>query len=56
VLLLVVYVVPGSHALKRGATRVVRAWSLLAALMVHGFIIRVARTHDRRGLLALRGL
>ena len=31
VLLLVVYVVLGSYALKRGATRTVRAWSFVAA-------------------------
>jgi uncharacterized membrane protein SirB2 len=45
VLLLVVYVVLGSYALKRGATRVVRAWSFVAALLVYGFIISVAHAH-----------
>jgi uncharacterized membrane protein SirB2 len=53
VLLLVLYVVLGSFALKRGATRVVRAWSFLAALLVFGFIISIARAHDPRGLFAL---
>jgi uncharacterized membrane protein SirB2 len=56
VLLLVVYVVLGSYALKRGATRVVRARSFIAALLVYGFIISIARAHDPRGLFALSGL
>jgi len=56
VLLLVVYVVLGSQALKRGSTRVVRGWSFAAALSVYGFIISVARAHDPRGLFALLGL
>jgi len=56
VLLLVVYVVLGSLALKRGATRSVRAWSFGAALLVYGFIISVARAHDPRGVFALIGL
>jgi len=55
VLLLVVYVVLGSLALKRGATRSVRAWSFLAALLLYGFIISVARAHDP-GVFALIGL
>ena len=53
VLLLVVYVVLGSHALKRGANRVVRACSFAAALLVYGFIISIARAHDPRGVFAL---
>ncbi len=53
VLLLVVYVVLGSYALKRGSTRVVRAVAYIAALAVYAFIISVARAHDPRGLLAL---
>jgi len=52
----VVYVVLGSLALKRGATRSVRAWSFLAALLLYGFIISVARAHDPRGVFALIGL
>jgi uncharacterized membrane protein SirB2 len=56
VLLLVVYVVLGSLALKRGATRPARAWSFGAALVVYGFIISVARAHDPRGVFALFGL
>ena len=56
VLLLVVYVVLGSYALKRGATPAARAWTFAAALLVYGFIISVARAHDPRGLFALLGL
>ena len=52
VLLLVVYVVLGSLALKRGTTRAARAWSFAAALLVYGFIISVARAHDPRGVFA----
>ena len=51
-----VYVVLGSYALKRGATRFVRAWSFAAALSVYAFIISVARAHDPRGVFALLGL
>jgi uncharacterized membrane protein SirB2 len=53
VLLLALYVVLGSYALKRGATRTSRAWFLGAALLVYAFIISVARTHDPRGVFAL---
>jgi uncharacterized membrane protein SirB2 len=51
VLLLVVYVVLGSYALKRGSTRV-RARAYVAALLVFAFIISVARAHDPRGVFA----
>ena len=56
VLLLVVYVVLGSYALKRGATRAARAWFFAAALSVYAFIITIARAHDPRGVFALPGL
>jgi uncharacterized membrane protein SirB2 len=56
VLLLVVYVVLGSYALKRGTTRAVRASAYIAALLVFAFIISVARAHDPRGVLALLGM
>jgi uncharacterized membrane protein SirB2 len=56
VLLLVVYVVLGSYALKRGSTRAGRAWAYFAALLVFAFIISVARAHDPRGVLALLGV
>ena len=55
ILLLVVYVVLGSYALKRGATRAVRGRAYLAALLVYAFIISVARAHDPRGVFALLG-
>lgn len=56
ILLLVVYVVLGSHALKRGATRAARGRAYVAALLVYAFIITVARAHDPRGVFALPGL
>jgi len=55
VLLLVVYVVLGSYALKRGATSTVRARAYVAALLVYAFIISIARAHDPRGVFALLG-
>jgi len=56
VLLLVVYVVLGSLALKRGSTRAVRALAYVAALLVFAFIISVARAHDPRGVFAQFGM
>jgi uncharacterized membrane protein SirB2 len=56
ILLLVVYVVLGSYALKRGATLSVRGWAFAAALVVYAFVISVARAHDPRGVFALLGL
>ena len=53
--LLVVYVVLGSLALKRGATRAGRARAFIAAVVVFAFIISVARAHDPRGVFALLG-
>jgi uncharacterized membrane protein SirB2 len=52
VLLLVVYVVLGSVALKRGRTRRVRAGAFVAALLTVGFLVTVARTHSPLGLFA----
>lgn len=52
VLLLVVYIVLGTFALKRGATRKIRVMCWLAALLVYGFIISVARTHHPAGVFA----
>jgi uncharacterized membrane protein SirB2 len=52
VLLLVVYIVLGTYALKRGATRKVRIGCWLAALLVYGFIISVARAHHPAGIFA----
>lgn len=52
VLLLVVYVVLGSFALKRGRTRGVRISFWLAASGVFLFIVSVARAHHPLGGLA----
>lgn len=52
VLLLVVYIVLGSFALKRGSTRKIRIACWIAALCVYGFIISVARAHNPAGLFA----
>ena len=51
VLLLLIYVVLGSFALKRGRTRPVRIGCWLAALLVYLFIVTVARAHHPLGLL-----
>jgi uncharacterized membrane protein SirB2 len=53
--LLLAYVVLGSYALKRGATRAIRAVTFIAAVLVYAFIISVARTHDPRGVFAMLG-
>ena len=53
VILLIAYVVLGSFALKRGRTRAVRSRCFLAALVVYGLIISVARAHHPWGLLAM---
>jgi uncharacterized membrane protein SirB2 len=55
VVLLVIYVVLGSCALKRGSTRNSRILFWLAALAVYAFIISVARAHHPLGILALLG-
>jgi uncharacterized membrane protein SirB2 len=51
VVLLVVYVVLGSFALKRGRTKAVRAACWIGALLVFATIYRIARTHDPLGPL-----
>ena len=53
VLLLVVYVVLGSLALKRGRTRAVRTSCWIAALLVYLFIFSIARAHNPLGIIAL---
>ncbi|MDH4166336.1 MAG: SirB2 family protein [Gammaproteobacteria bacterium] len=50
VVLLVVYVVLGSIALKRGRTRRIRIAALVAALLTVGFLVTVARAHHPLGL------
>lgn len=54
VLLLVVYVILGSYALKRGSTPAVKARAFAAALLVYAFIFSVARAHDPRGVFAFQ--
>jgi uncharacterized membrane protein SirB2 len=53
VVLLIVYVVLGSFALKRGRTRAVRISCWVAALLVYLFIVSIARTHSPLGLAVL---
>jgi len=53
VLLLVVYIVLGVFALRRGRTRRQRGLFFLAALAVYFLIVSVALTHDPRGILAV---
>ena len=43
---LVLYVVLGSIALKRGRTRLIRGTALVLAVMVFGYIFCTAITHD----------
>ena len=52
VLLLVVYIVLGTLALKRGRTRGVQVACYVAALAVFAFIASVARAHNPWGVFA----
>lgn len=52
VVLLVVYILLGTHALKRGRTLRTRVLCWLAALAVYAFIISVARVHHPAGVFA----
>lgn len=52
VVLLVVYVVLGSTALKRGRTRRVRVAAFVAALVTVSFLFTVARAHHPLGVFA----
>jgi uncharacterized membrane protein SirB2 len=52
VVLLVVYIVLGSIALKRGRTRHIRVAALVAALATIGYLISVARAHHPLGIFA----
>jgi uncharacterized membrane protein SirB2 len=49
VILVVVYIVLGVFALRRGKSRMGRIGFLIAALTTYGFIISIALTHDPRG-------
>jgi len=51
VLLLVVYIVLGTFALKRGRTRRVQVTCYFAAMFVFAFIVSIARAHDAWGIL-----
>lgn len=52
VLLLVVYIVLGVFALRRGRTPASRAGFFIAALAVYLFIVSIALAHDPRGIFA----
>jgi len=52
VVLLVVYIVLGSIALKRGRTKRIRVAALVAALVTVAFLVTVARAHDPLGVFA----
>jgi uncharacterized membrane protein SirB2 len=49
-LLLVVYILLGIFALRRGRTRLTRQVCFVAAMSVYAFIISIAMTHNPRGL------
>ena len=53
VVLLVVYIVLGSIAIKRGRTRGTRVAAFIAALLTVGFLVSVARAHHPLGLFAV---
>ena len=50
--LLVVYIVLGTFALKRGRTAAVKLWCFLAAVAVYLFIVSVARAHNPLGFIS----
>lgn len=54
VVLLVVYIVLGSIALKRGRTKKIRVMAFVAALATVGFLVTVARAHHPLGMFALQ--
>jgi uncharacterized membrane protein SirB2 len=51
VLLLTLYILLGTFALKRGRTRRVQVACYCCALIVFGFIVTIARAHDPWGIL-----
>ena len=53
VLVLVVYIVVGSIAIKRGKTRTQKIIAFVAAILAFLFMVSVARTHDAWGLFSL---
>ena len=52
VLALIVYILLGHIALKRGSTQTIRAVAGIAALAVFGYIVSIALTHSPLGFLA----
>lgn len=52
VLLLVVYILLGTFALRRGRTKSQRAWCFVTALLLYLYIASVARAHHPAGILA----
>ena len=54
--LLLVYIVLGSMALKRARSQQHRLYYLLASLLCYGFMLSVALTHSPRGALLWFGL
>jgi uncharacterized membrane protein SirB2 len=52
IVLLLVYIVFGSLALKRAATRSRRLWFFVAALLIYGFMLTIAWSHHPLGLLS----
>jgi uncharacterized membrane protein SirB2 len=50
VILLVLYIILGTFALKRGRTEGIRRVAFLAAVIVFAFIISIARTHSPLGV------
>lgn len=52
VCLLIVYIVLGTFALKRGRTPTARLWSFIAAVAVYLFIASVARAHNPLGIFS----
>lgn len=51
IILLVIYIVLGSFALKRGRNQKNRAWFFIAAVSVYAFMFSVARAHHPLGFL-----
>jgi uncharacterized membrane protein SirB2 len=49
---LVVYIVLGSFALKRGGTKPVRTYCFIAAVIAYLFIISIARSHHPIGIFS----
>ena len=52
VVLLVVYIVLGSIAIKRGRTKRIRVYAFAAALVTIAFLVTVARAHHPLGIFA----